>query len=264
MSRAFWELSVFLSRWKNRIRYLAVAPRVYRNWWTMIGANWGSTPVVLELRNGLKYSVRPGTGDLGVINEAVILDPYLSPGHIRLTETSTVIDIGANIGDFSVQAARLCPRGTVYAVEPVEEHCRIIREQIALNGVTNVKVLACALGAKEGELELHVDGSKSSSNWGEGKATRVPMTTLEAVMKQHNIERIDVLKMDCEGAEWDIFPASEHLLPRVSQICMEYHNGKKTAAWLDRWLVERGYQVWRSPGPWCGLLWARRCATGGR
>lgn len=258
MSNFAWKLSVFVSRWKHRVQYLVAAPRIYRNWWTMIGANWGSAPVVLELRNGLKYKVRPGAGDLGTVNEAAILNPYLGVGHIQLAENAVVVDVGANIGDFTVQAARLAPKGRVYAIEPVPEHCRIIHEQIALNGVSNAEVLESALGAGEGELDLYVAGNLSSSNWGEGKPVRVPLTTLEGVMKRYGLTRIDVLKMDCEGAEWDIFPASEHLLPQISQICMEYHNGKQTVEWLDRWLVERGYEVWRTRGSWCGHLWARR------
>ena len=262
LKRERWELQVLVSRWRLRCRYLLAAPFVYRNWWAMLTANRRNSPVVLELRNGLKYQIRPRTGDVGVNNESMVLNPYLRPGYVTLTATSTVVDVGANIGDFAMQTARLCPQGTIYAIEPVPEQCEMIKAQIKLNSVSNVQVIPLAVGSENGEIELFVSGSQSSMYWGTGGRTRVQVTTLDRIMEQHPIQRIDLLKMDCEGAEWDIFPLSARVLPAVSQICMEYHNGKRTAEWLEGWLVQHGFRVHRTPGPWCGLLWAWHAQSG--
>lgn len=253
-----WQAAVFATRWRLRLLYALRAPFIYRNWWAIPACYLGSGPVVLELRNGIRFELRPRSGDLGVINEMAMLNPYFKPGHVRLRDDSIVVDVGANIGDFSIQASRACPAGTVFAIEPVPEHCRLIERQIELNRVGNVKVFQGALGGVEGDQELFMAGSKSSIHWGEGSRIKVHVETLERFMQTHGIARIDLLKLDCEGAEWDILPASEALLPRISQICMEYHNGKLDAAWLQQWLEDRGFEVWRTQGPWCGGLWARR------
>ncbi len=260
MSDIAWEFSVFLSRWRNRVHYAAVAPFLYRNWWDMFLVNWRSVPTVLELRNRTKYLVRPKTTDLAVINEAVCIDPYLRPGYLHLKPDSTVVDVGANIGDFTIQAAKLCFSGSVFAVEPVSGNCEHIRRQIQLNQVTNVTLLHLALGDHEGEIAIHAAGSHSSVYWGEqnSNSERVRLSTLEAFMRYNHIETIDLLKLDCEGAEWDILPGAVQLLPRVRQICMEYHNGKLTADWLEPWLKQNGYEVRRTSGEWNGLLWAWR------
>ena len=148
-----WKVSVFISRWRNRFRYLSRAPRVFRNWWVWPLPKLGIS-ITLELRNGLRYSVRSGTTDLAVVNEAAFSNPYLGPGYLHLAQDAVVVDVGANIGDFTIQAASLCPRGRVYAVEPLSENVEMIAINKKLNGLSNVEILNLALGAEEGEVEI--------------------------------------------------------------------------------------------------------------
>ncbi len=261
MSSFLWELSVLGSRWRNRVRYLLAAPLAYRNWWAMLLPKFG-VGVVLELRSGLRYLVRPGESDLAVVNEAAILNPYLGPGYLTLPEDAIVVDIGANIGDFTMQSARLCPQGRVIAVEPVSEHVRMIAVQTLLNSVENVTCFHAALGGSEGEVDIHIDGAQSSAHRSGRRAERVRLTTLSKLMREVGIDRITLLKLDCEGAEWDILAAAEEVLPQVEQICMEFHCGQGwTPDKLASWLRERGYKVWHTPGPWNGFLWAAHPAT---
>jgi FkbM family methyltransferase len=253
-----WEISVFVSRWRNRLRYLFKIPAAYRNWWAVVLPKFGVS-VVLELRNGLRYLVRPGTTDLAVVNEAAMLDPYLGSGYLTLAKDAVVMDIGANIGDFTMQLARLCPQGQVIAVEPVSEHVRAIAIQTLLNGFENITTMHVALGNQEGQIDIHLEGGHSSAYWGEGATETVRITTLPQLMRELKIDQISLLKLDCEGAEWDILPAAEEVLPRVQQICMEFHCSQGwTPPKLAAWLRERGYQVWHTAGPWNGLLWASR------
>jgi FkbM family methyltransferase len=256
-----WKVSVLASRWRNRVRYLLAAPVAYRNWWATLLPKFG-VGVVLELRNGLRYLVRSGKTDLAVVNEAAILNPYLGPGYLTLAEDAIVVDIGANIGDFTMQSARLCPKGRVIAVEPVREHIRMIAMQMLLNAVENVTCVHAALGNREGEIDIHIDVSRSSVCHGGRETTeRVRLTTLSRLMGEVGIDRIALLKLDCEGAEWDILPAAEEVLPQIQQICMEFHCERGwTPKKLATWLRERGYEVSHTPGPWNGLLWAVRLA----
>ena len=106
---------------------------------------------------------------------------------------------------------------------------------------------------------MHLCGSASSAFHGDGDAITVCMTTLPKLMQDYGIQRVDLLKLDCEGAEWDILPTAEDVLPRIRQICMEFHcRGEWTPAKLANWLRVRGYEVWHTAGPWNGLLWASR------
>jgi FkbM family methyltransferase len=169
-----------------------------------------------------------------------------------------VIDVGANIGDFSIQSARLCPQGKIYAIDPIKEHCERVAEHIKLNAIENVQIFQLALGGTTGDVEIRSDGSRSSTQWGSGMPIRTLQVTLPEFMRINHVEKIDLLKLDCEGAEWDILPAAESVLPVIRQICLEYHNGKLNADWLAPWLSARGYTVRRTFGQWNGLLWAWR------
>jgi FkbM family methyltransferase len=251
-----WTLSVATSRWRNRLRYVAAGPFVYRNWWQMYLVKVLRKPVVLELRNGAKYHVRPRSTDLAVVNESSMLNGYLGPGHLKVSSDAIIVDVGANIGDFTVRAARLCPLGRVFAIEPSADECRCIRRQVELNGLENVTVLDMALAGEDGEIELYSAGSHSSAYWGSGELQKVRAATLQSLMLTNRIETIDLLKLDCEGAEWDILPNAEAVLPRIRQLCLEFHNGKRTADWLEQWLRSRGFEVIRTSGKFNGLLWA--------
>ncbi len=259
-----WTVSVFITCWRNRFRYLSRAPRVFRNWWLWPLPKLGIS-ITLELRNGLRYYVRCGTTDLAVVNEAALSNPYLGPGYLHVPEDAVVVDVGANIGDFAIQAAALCPRGRVYAVEPLGGNVEMIGINRSLNGLSNVEILHLALGADEGEVEIDLAGSRSSTLFhAEGAQTeKVRVTTLALFMGEQGIQRIDLLKLDCEGAEWDILPSSIEILPKIGQICMEFHLGCGwTVERLAGLLRDGGFEVIHSPAIWNGLLWATRPVSG--
>jgi FkbM family methyltransferase len=254
-----WRLNVFATRLRNRVRYVLNVPRVFRNWWAWPLPKLGVT-TILELRNGLRFSVRGGTSDLGVLNEAAILNPYLGAGHIELRRDAVVMDIGANLGDFAIQAAALCPLGRVYAIEPVSEYISLLETNKALNRLSNLEIIQTALGDHVGEVMLSAAGSESGAYFnGATKTETARLTTLPQLMRDCGLAHLDLLKMDCEGSEWDILPAARDVLPQIRQICMEFHPARGwTAEKLAEWLRSSGYEVWYTKAPWNGILWARR------
>ena len=257
MSSLSWRLSVWLSRCRNTARYLVALPFAYRNWWAVFQSKLGAD-IVLECRDGARFRVRGRTTDLAAVNEAVILNPYLSFGSIVLREDATVIDVGAHIGDFTVLVARRCPRGRVLAVEPVARNARIITAQAALNGLANITVVHAAVGAGARVTRI-ADAGMSSRVVDGDSGDAVAIVTLDQLLADYQLATVDLLKLDCEGAEWDILPAAEAVLPRVRQIAMEFHAERGwTAERLAEWLRQRGYVVTHTGGAWNGLLWAHR------
>jgi FkbM family methyltransferase len=189
-------------------------------------------PYVLRLRDGTRLELRPRVGDLFGFYEIMLRRDYLSSGQ-RLERGATVIDVGANIGCFSMLASRIVGlSGRVFALEPEASTYRQLLRNIELNGLTNVTPLQLAVGGRQGTVTLHADpnalfsSTYSSVNGREigGSDQQVDMTTLDAIFDRYGLRHCDYLKLDCEGAEHDIIGAmSATTADRISQITLEVH-----------------------------------------
>lgn len=129
------------------------------------------------------------------------LRQLLSPG-------TTFVDIGANIGYFSLLAAVLInPQGRVIAFEPKPDNCELLRLSIAENDFDNIEVHIKAVADKAGTLSFSSGGADSNGrimNDSEVASQPFPLPTVEAVTLDEalgDLDHIDVVKMDIEGAE---------------------------------------------------------------
>ncbi len=120
----------------------------------------------------------------------------------------TFIDIGANIGFHSlVAAARVGPEGRVLAFEPHPLNCELLEKSIAANRYTHLALHPMAVGDAAGELELLTTGAYSNGRLVPGGTPheaanhyeKVPVVRLDDFLA--GIDRIDLIKMDIEGAE---------------------------------------------------------------
>ena len=145
------------------------------------------------------------------------------------------------------------------AVEPMVLYGGMIDAQAKLNGLGNITWVSAALSGKDGETTVGAIGTAYAAQGTPDQPVRV--ITLERLIQEFALTRIDLLKLDCEGAEWEILPAADLVLPLVRQISMEYHclHGW-TPEKLAGFLRARGFEVEHTPGHANGLLWARRPA----
>lgn len=126
----------------------------------------------------------------------------------RLREGFTFIDVGANIGAYSLFVAARAGRGArILAVEPQPEIFARLSFNIAQNPFGTVKAVACALADKPGELTLFIDTANRGEssvrivNSSTAKPIKVPAMTLLALVQGEGYQRIDAIKLDVEGAE---------------------------------------------------------------
>ena len=136
-----------------------------------------------------------------------------------------VIDVGANVGVFSLFAARFAR--LVYALEPASSnYSRLVSNT---SRVKNIVALNCACAAHSGRGSLDVSGSPVVFSLMTGSSDTaqesVDVISLAALFERYGIDRCDYLKLDCEGAEFEIIlEADASLLNRVRRIAMEYHD----------------------------------------
>lgn len=135
----------------------------------------------------------------------------------------TFIDVGANKGDFTLLAARLTgPSGRVISIEPEPENRSILRRSIELNDYANISVLQVALSDRDGTADLQI-GSTSGSHtlspeFNGLRAVSVPTRTLDAVVADHRLASVDMIKIDVQGLELAVLRGAEQTLkanPRI-------------------------------------------------
>lgn len=180
---------------------------------------------------GLKLDYELNRGGYEVLREIFVKRAYAD--YFPFYQPVTIVDVGAHYGYFSLFANANTTSGTeIIAVEPAAENVRILKQNMQLNDLQNVRVVEGALSGEEGEIELYTaksdnyslfdsEANKLSSN----KAVRVEAVTLAHIMQRHDIQSIDFLKMDCEGAEYPVLmEAPTSVLDRIQTISLEFHD----------------------------------------
>lgn len=186
----------------------------------------GPGAVLLQTRDGLRIEMRNNLWDARIVRETFFERPYLR--HCRLPAAPTVVDIGAYIGDFSLFAAHYLG-GRVVAYEPTQENLAMLVKNVRLNGLQD-RITVChrAVGSAS-ELTLSVERNDqevhaSSFLFAGGEKRTVPCDRLEEVFSRHELPEVDLLKIDCEGGEYEILlSAPSDLFRRIRHIVFEAH-----------------------------------------
>jgi len=200
---------------------------------------------VLPLPNGLKLALQSPRQEgctKYIIKEIFRDQSYLRPG-FELRPTDTVVDIGGNVGVFALWAAKQVKR--VVSVEPTSS-IDCLEKSLELNEITNVSIVRCAVSDATGTIELlqypgfsgvtHA-ASFRPAKWGqrlikllwrkdqvEPVKVKCPCMSLAGILESSGIDRVDFLKVDCEGGEYAVFDAiSDETLARISRIALEFH-----------------------------------------
>lgn len=177
---------------------------------------------VIEV-DGCRFRVNDQVGS----TQRVIGNPWF--GKIR--DTDIVVDVGANIGAISIPLAKVAKK--VYAVEPL--FCEELADNINLNGLSNIEIVPYGIG-KEGTKMIKFGP----------KCAEATIITFETLKRQIG-GRIDFLKMDGEGCEWEIEPSE---LKGIRELRMEFHIQRGRVQECRRkyreylsWMKSEGYEI---------------------
>jgi FkbM family methyltransferase len=148
------------------------------------------------------------------VDMSFVLDT-LKPGELFL-------DVGANVGCYTVLASKVCGAKTI-AVEPDLEAGRALRRNIAINEIANcVEVVQAALGAKEGSVMFTVgqDTMNRVASPENDNVREVPITTLDQILKR---QVPAIMKIDVEGYEAEVLKGGTNTLmePNLRAIIIE-------------------------------------------
>jgi len=182
----------------------------------------GGTRLWTYLGNDLSRQVFVG-GDFEP-NELALLDHNLAEGMV-------FADVGAHEGCYTIfAAAKVGPTGRVVAIEPSRREIRRLSRNLRLNECNNVTLVSAALGDRIGTGLLKVaEGEHSGHNtlgsfiYGSTREVgveRVPTTTLDRLVRDLGLERLDVVKLDVEGRESQVFRGAVETLRRFRPLVL--------------------------------------------
>ena len=168
--------------------------------------------------------------------ELRFLSRFLQPG-------MTVLDIGANQGVYTLVAAKAAgAQGRVFAFEPSPSELAKLRWNLRLNRVRNVAVIESAVAAGDGTTTFHAaipmkGGFSGIRRPAEGlgvtsEVITVPVTTIDAFVGSYEIETVDFMKVDVEGAEMELLEGAHGLLTRAGRPILQLEfNDERTSEW---------------------------------
>jgi FkbM family methyltransferase len=219
-------------------------PKWFREFFN--GANDGRDDYY-AMRCGVKLHTRHNRSDFHMIDEIWAFRKYDYFGY-RAATGDVVVDIGANIGTFSLYAAKVCGASRVVSFEPFPDNYRMLSKNVEWNHLQVVTCVNQAVAGSRGIRSLRLDptdsGSHSLISGSSERTVEVDCCTLEDVFQRFSLSRIDYLKLDCEGAEYEILENSTLRLKQVGRISMETHTTPdRTAEDLVKLLRNNGFEV---------------------
>jgi FkbM family methyltransferase len=176
-----------------------------------------------------------------------------------------VIDIGANIGVFTVKSAKeVGPTGRVIAIEPEPNNIRLLEKNISINKLTNVTVIAKGLWSHPGTMPLNISPSFLGHSFFRDRSflteeskneELVSVDTLDNILRVLDVKKVDLIKLDVEGSEIEVLKGSSASIckncPKILGECHSINNVNSFNG-IKNILYKSGYRVKNKNGLFYG------------
>ena len=247
------------ARYKNLFRHI-------QNWAVYFTRklNKGFQPLTFTTKGHPVKFLVPSKALYLVFKEIFVTDFY---GIDALTQSlppdPVIVDIGANAGYFNVILFSKIEAATVYAYEPILSNYQLFSKIIDMNPALQNKIHLfnkAVVGTPQGDVELFMetasDNSVIASVYADFDAQnrhtiKVPAISLEQIITENKLQRVDLLKVDCEGSEYPIiYETPIHVWEKIQQLTIEVHNldnETRNVDFLNQFLQSRGYQTVQEP-----------------
>jgi len=212
----------------SKIRILARSWNILKNWYLYPLVYFKLTKkdyVIFETRSGLKIKIRVNSTDLMAFTHVWMIQEY-SDDNFSINNDDVIIDVGAHIGLFALFASQFCKNGKIFCYEPIKENYKILIENIEMNQIQNIfpNNLAVTKETSRVKIFLNDDQSGHSMFIQNKNFVEVDSKSLSDIFIDNGIKECDFLKLDCEGAEYEIIESlPSDLFTKINKTAIEYH-----------------------------------------
>ena len=243
--------------------------KTFSNWWLYYAIKMGfrtSGVFLFVTRRGVSISVPK---KLYALFKSIFLrEHYLEGLVLPLPVRPTIIDVGANVGFFSLFAASKWG-AEVFAYEPVQANYEEMANNVKANPHVTINCRRMAVSSVSGDIEIFFDKTATLTTTATAcpsepktwKIEKVKAVTLLDILESEGLRTVDLLKMDCEGSEFSIlYQTSPETLRRINQMAIEVHGNRDAdnhnANALRAFLTATGFTVRTNENG--TYLWARQ------
>jgi FkbM family methyltransferase len=155
---------------------------------------------------------------------------------------AVVVDIGANVGYFSLLAAVLAGKtGRVFAIEPSPRNADYIRRHVRLNKFSTVTVIEAAISDRSGEAFFDLGASIATGHLSESGQIRVDLVTLDSLLAEETLLPPDFIKIDVEGAEFAVLQGAKDVLSQHQPVLFMDTHAREAHQPTVAFLEDLGY-----------------------
>jgi len=194
--------------------------------------------IIFKMRNGIKLNIIPIEGDLTPLQEIFIKEDYRF--NIKKKDDTNILDIGANIGLFSIYAKLKSINAKVFSFEPFPRTYERLITHIKSNSITNVNTYQFAVGDKNGKVDFYsteysvgntmmITSKLTDVHYKDGYIiNKVDCINLTKLFEICGVSNFDLAKIDCEGCEYlIILNSTAETICKISEYIIEVHQHNK-------------------------------------
>ncbi len=201
----------------------------------------------MKLKKYKRFFFRKGTDDKNMIDESFSNKEYYENLDSLIKNNFVVIDIGANIGAFTIPSAKIAEK--VFSFEPEKDNFKLLKKNVQLNKLKNVYLFNCAVLDKEGEKELFISLDKTARHnfYLKSNISKiVKIISLKQIFDENNINFCHFLKIDTEGSEYEILKNLPlDYFKKIETIALEFHDYIKNGELenIVRFLTNNNFKI---------------------
>jgi len=212
----------------NKFKIFLESRKFFKNWYLypLIYLKISKSKFkIFETNSGFKMKIRVKSTDLMQLTTIWVIREYDIPG-FGIKDNDIIIDIGGHIGLFTIFCKQFSNKGKIFCYEPFIENYNILEDNIKMNDLNNVISKNVAVSKIDGTIPIYLSSDESGHSILEknSNSIQVESISLKKIFDTNNIKKCNLLKLDCEGSEYEIIESlPENYFEKIDKIIIEYH-----------------------------------------